>query len=79
MKSEKSENKIFRLLAKSLGEKSGKNNKESDQIAIIRIIITLQILITNFFIVYGVIRTHHFHSVINNQKCQIDENFSPIL
>lgn len=51
---------FWRLIAKALGEKSGKNNKEADQIAFIRLLITCQILITNFFIIYGVIRTHHF-------------------
>lgn len=52
--------KIWRIIAKSLGEKSGKNDKEADKIAFIRLLITLQILLTNFFIIYGVLRTHHF-------------------
>lgn len=78
-KLEKQENKLFRLFAKALGEKSGKTNREADQIAFIRILITLQILITNFFIIFGVIRTHIFPSQINNQKCQIHENVSTIL
>lgn len=47
---------VWRLVAKALGEKAGKNNKEADQIAFIRLVITLQILITNFFIIGGVIR-----------------------
>jgi hypothetical protein len=45
----------------ALGEKSHPNcNKTADKVAFIRLLITLQILITNFFIIYGVIRTHHF-------------------
>jgi hypothetical protein len=56
----KQKNNPWRILAKSLGEKSGKDNHEADKIAFIRLLITAQILITNFFIIYGVIRTHHF-------------------
>jgi hypothetical protein len=48
----------FRLIAKSLGEKSGKDDREADKIAIIRFLMFLSILITNGFIVYGVSRTH---------------------
>lgn len=73
-----SKNKLFRLFAKALGEKSGRDNKEADQIAFIRILITLQILITNCFIIFGVVRTHIFPSQINNQKCQAHENVSRI-
>lgn len=50
----------WRLIAKALGEKAGKNNKEADTIAFIRLLITAQILITNFFIIFGVTRTHIF-------------------
>jgi hypothetical protein len=49
---------IWRLIAKSLGEKSGKDNKESDKIAIIRLLIFLSIFITNSFIIFNAIRTH---------------------
>lgn len=47
---------IWRLIAKSLGEKASKCDKEADKVAFIRLAITLQILVTNFFIVFGVIR-----------------------
>lgn len=50
---------VWILIAKALGEKTGRTNEEADRVAFIRLIITLQILLTNFFIVYGVIRTHH--------------------
>jgi len=46
----------WRLWAKALGEKSGKDNNEADQIALIRTIIVLSYLITNGFIIAGVIR-----------------------
>lgn len=48
--------KIWRLWAKAIGDKSGKNNIESDLIALIRTIIILIYLVTNAFIVAGVIR-----------------------
>lgn len=47
---------MWRLWAKALGEKSGTSDGESDKIAIIRTVIVLSYLITNVFIVAGVIR-----------------------
>jgi len=44
------------LWAKSLGEKASKNDRESDHIAGIRSVIFFTYLITNLFIVAGVIR-----------------------
>jgi hypothetical protein len=58
MKKQKSN--IWRLVAKSLGEKSGKTDREADQVAVIRLIMFLSIFITNAFIVYNALRTHHF-------------------
>lgn len=49
---------LWRIVAKALGEKAGKSNAEADQIAFLRLLITVQILITNFFIIFGVTRTH---------------------
>jgi hypothetical protein len=46
----------WRLWAKALGEKSGKNDNEADKIAIIRTIIVLSYLTTNAFIIAGVIK-----------------------
>ena len=48
--------KIWRLWAKALGEKSGKTDIEADKIACIRTVIVLCYVITNIFIVAGVIR-----------------------
>jgi hypothetical protein len=61
---------LFRLVAKSLGEKASKCDKEADKIAFIRLAITLQILVTNFFIIYGVIRVNHF-PIDKNQKVEV--------
>ena len=48
--------RIWRLWAKALGEKASKSDRESDYIALIRTLILLTYLITNCFIVAGVIR-----------------------
>jgi hypothetical protein len=48
--------RFWRLWAKALGEKSGTTDNEADRIACIRTIILLTYIITNLFIVAGVIR-----------------------
>ncbi len=48
--------RLWRLWAKALGEKSGASDNEADRIACIRTIIVLTYIITNIFIVAGVIR-----------------------
>jgi hypothetical protein len=47
---------MWRLWAKALGEKAGKNDYEADRVAIIRTAIVGCYIITNIFIVAGVIR-----------------------
>ena len=47
---------FWRIWAKALGDKSGKSDKEADRIAMIRTLIVLWYVITNLFIVAGVIR-----------------------
>jgi hypothetical protein len=47
---------LWRWWAKAIGEKASKCDKESDTVALIRTIIFLTYLITNCFIVAGVIR-----------------------
>ena len=59
---------LWRVLAKSLGEKSGKDDREADIIAVIRLLMFLSILITNFVIVYGVLRAHHFPTTVTPQS-----------
>ena len=59
---------MWRWWAKALGEKASKCDKESDKIAIIRTIIFASYLITNAFIVAGVIR--HWND--SNQKINIE-------
>ncbi len=48
--------KYWRIWAKALGEKSGSSDAEADRIALIRTFILLCYILTNMFIVAGVIR-----------------------
>lgn len=52
---------MWRWWAKAIGEKASKCDKESDTVAIIRTFIFASYLITNCFIVAGVIR--HWNDV----------------
>ena len=48
--------KIWRLWAKAMGEKAGTTDAEADRVAFIRTIIILSYIITNCFIIAGVIK-----------------------
>lgn len=48
--------KYWRLWAKALGEKASPNDREADRVAMIRTAIVLCYIITNCFIIAGVIR-----------------------
>jgi hypothetical protein len=47
---------MWRLWAKALGEKAGNDDKEADRVALIRTAIILFYVVTNLFIIAGVIR-----------------------
>jgi hypothetical protein len=47
---------LWRLWAKALGEKAGATDQEADKIALVRTFIVLTYIITNLFIIIGVIR-----------------------
>ena len=47
---------MWRLWAKSLGEKASASNTEADKIAIIRTAIVAIYVVTNLFIVAGILR-----------------------
>jgi hypothetical protein len=49
---------LWRLIAKSLGEKAGKDDREADKIAVIRLLAFLSIFITNGFIIFNAVKTH---------------------
>ena len=63
---------MWRLWAKSLGTKEGKNEKEADMVALVRTAILFSYIITNCFIVAGVIR--HWDDDINNQSTCIQRS-----
>lgn len=48
--------KFWRVWAKALGEKAGATDQEADYVAIVRTTIVLTYIITNCFIIAGVIR-----------------------
>jgi len=52
----RSKQTMWRLWAKAIGEKAHKKDQVADQVALIRTIIFLSYLVTNLFIVAGVIR-----------------------
>jgi hypothetical protein len=59
---------MWRVWAKSLGQKDGKNDKEADKIAIIRTLIMFQIIVTNGFIIAGNVKNLWYASP---QTCTI--------
>ena len=70
-KNVKKKKNAWRWWAKALGEKAYKCDKESDRVAVIRTIIFVTYLITNCFIVYGVVRTHIIPAPQKAVKCII--------
>lgn len=66
---------LWRLWAKALGEKAHKKDHVADQIALIRTIIFASYLITNAFIVAGVIRHWDDNKYIKNND---NENISSV-
>ena len=63
---------LWRLIAKSLGEKSGKDDKEADKIAFIRLFMFLSIFITNGFIIFNAVRTHIIPAETKPVRCVIE-------
>jgi hypothetical protein len=68
----------WRWWAKAIGEKASKCDKESDKIALIRTFIFATYLITNCFIVAGVIR-HWNDKTVVNVELKMDNPTPPIL
>ncbi len=62
--------RLWRVWALALGRKEGKDNTDADRIAFIRTVIVLQAIVTNCFIISGVIR--HWNDVpLNNYNTSI--------
>ena len=51
---------MWRIWAKALGQKEGRDDKEADTIAIIRTLIMFQLITTNFFIIAGNVKNLFF-------------------
>ena len=49
-------NRFWRIRAKALGQKEGRTDDEADRIALIRTLIVLFYIVTNLFIIAGVVR-----------------------
>ena len=62
---------LWRIVAKSLGNESGETGKEADQIALVRLIAFLSILITNSFIVANALRHWNDIQLDKPVKCII--------
>lgn len=59
--------KVWRLWCKALGEKASDSDSESDIVAIIRTLILFSYLITNCFIIAGVIRHYDNKQQVDSQ------------
>ena len=65
----KSRLSVWRLWAKALGAKEGKNDREADIIAGIRTIILICYMVTNAAIVANAVR--HWNDIDYQQSCQV--------
>ena len=72
----KKQKNAWRLLAKALGEKASKCDKEADRVALIRLMMFLSIFITNCFIVANAVR-HWNDKTIINVEILVDESNVP--
>ena len=71
-------NTYWRLWAKALGQKASKKDSEADQVAVFRTVIFITYLVTNCFIVAGVIRHWNENQPINIQIYE-NPNYSEVL
>ena len=66
---------MWRLWAKSLGTKEGKHEKEADMVALVRTAILFSYMLTNAFIIAGVVK--HWHDGSTSQSTCIQRNQAP--
>jgi len=62
-------NKIWRIWAKALGAKKGRDDREADTIAGIRTFILICYMVTNVAIVANAVR--HWNDIDYQQSCQV--------
>ncbi len=67
---------MWRLWARSLGTKEGKNEKEADMVALVRTVILFSYMLTNAFIIAGVAR--HWNDVPKDQNTCIQRSQAPL-
>ena len=60
---------VWRIWAKALGAKEGKNDREADIVASIRTIILVCYMVTNVSIVANAVR--HWNDIDYQQSCQV--------
>jgi hypothetical protein len=63
---------MWRIFAKALGAKEGKNEKEADIVALVRTAILFSYMLTNFCIILGVVR--HWNDVPKDQSTCIQRS-----
>lgn len=66
---------MWRIIAKALGAKEGKNEKEADMVALVRTVILFSYMLTNFCIILGVAR--HWNDVPKDQSTCIQRSQDP--
>ena len=62
---------MWKIWCKALGQKEGKNNREADAVAVIRTLILMGYMITNSFIVAGVVRHWNNNDSVTNYTIYI--------
>lgn len=67
---------MWRIFAKALGAKEGKHEKEADMVALVRTVILFSYMLTNAFIIAGVIK--HWHDVPKDQSTCIQRSQAPL-
>ena len=66
---------MWRIFAKALGAKEGKHEKEADMVALVRTVILFSYMLTNAFIIAGVVK--HWHDGSTDQNTCIQRNKAP--
>jgi len=64
---------MWRLWAKALGQKEGRDEKEADKIAVIRSLIMFQLVLTNLFIISGNVLSFYKHFNEPQMGFRLDE------
>ena len=62
---------MWKIWCKALGQKEGKNNREADAVAVIRTLILMGYMITNSFIMAGVVRHWNSNDSVTNYTIYI--------